>query len=67
MKTMKDFAAQQLSKKQMNQVRGGQNLYECSFTTATGTYVQYVYAENKIMAEAEVQFSGTDVDNVNCN
>lgn len=51
----------------MNEVCGGaQNLYECTFTTATGTYVQYVMAENKIMAEAGIQCSGVEVDDVNC-
>ena len=30
MKTMKNFAAQQLSKKQMNTIHGGQGIVECA-------------------------------------
>ena len=70
MKTMKDFAAQQLSKKQMNQVRGGANssnlcnpgerLYTCTMyingekTSSTGSVCGYSAANAENRALASL-------------
>ncbi len=38
MKTMKNLAAQQLSKKQMNEIKGGKHI--CDIYTANGVFVR---------------------------
>lgn len=61
------FAAQRLTKQQMSQVKGG-GLFMCTFTTPTGTYTQYVVAEDKATAENMIE-SNKDaniIGNANC-
>lgn len=63
MKTMKDFAAQQLSKKQMNQVRGGERkpyqAWECHWDGG-----MTIIAERDFPQFAE-ELAGTGLE-VNC-
>ena len=61
MKTMKDFAAQQLSKKQMNQVRGGE-LPDC-FISHDGkdAHIIYVMREDLDATRAAAEEAGWDI------
>ena len=38
MKSMKNFAAQQLTKKQMNEVKGGSDLFYCTWGDGNSSY-----------------------------
>ncbi len=69
MKSMKDFAAQQLSKKEMNNVKGG--MIHCNVVFRTGTGMSgYVDADTTEEAAAQLRaiYDGIeDIESVHCD
>lgn len=52
MKTMKNFAAQQLTKKQMNEVKGGKVAILCPILGAGGKPINYICASGETFDDA---------------
>lgn len=70
MKTIQNFAAQQLTKKQMNEVTGGRVAILCPIRSADGKILNYIYASgetfNNAAQEVARQANAANVSTDDC-